>query len=305
MPIPDYQSIMLPLLEGTADGKLRRVRDLIPDLAQSFHLTPADLETLLPSGTQRVFENRVFWSVTYVRKAGLVESPKRGHIQITNAGSDLLKEHPSKITNALLMRYPTFQAFKTKVKSSSSVPAKQLTMPTTDESTPEELLETTWQSLRDSLGQDVLAKVKDSSPSFFERLVVDLLVQMGYGGSVVDAGKTVGASGDGGIDGIIKEDKLGLDMVYIQAKRWTGPVGSPTVQAFAGSLDGVKARKGILITTSWFSKDAIAYVAKIEKRIVLIDGEMLVGLMMDHHVGVATAKTYDVQKLDLDYFEED
>jgi restriction system protein len=171
--------------------------------------------------------------------------------------------------------------------------------------TPEEELEATWLTIRDALGQDLLAKIKACSPGFFERLVVDLLVKMGYGGSVADAGRSVGMTGDGGVDGIINEDKLGLDVVYIQAKRWEAPVGRPVVQAFAGSLEGFKARKGVLITSSAFSADARTYVNQIEKRIVLIDGIRLVRLMMEHGVGVIRAKTFDVQRVDLDYFDEE
>lgn len=301
MGVPDYQTIMLPLLEQTADKQLHRVRELIPPLAAHFGLSTEDQALLLPSGTQPVFDNRAFWAVTYIRKAGLIESPKRGYIQITPAGEALLAKKPAKVNNALLMQYPGFQEFrKPKV-----LPATPLPTATTDEATPEETLETTWLLLRNGLGQDLLAKVKSCSPKFFERLVVDLLVKMGYGGSVSDAGTTIGQSGDGGIDGVIKEDKLGLDVVYIQAKRWEAQVGRPTVQAFAGSLEGVRARKGVMITTSAYSSDALAYVKNIEKRIVLVDGAQLVDLMMNHHVGVATAKNYSVQKIDLDYFEED
>jgi restriction system protein len=302
MGVPDYQSMMLPLLQLTTDKQLHRVRDHIPTLATQFGLTAEDQAQLLPSGTP-TFENRVFWAVTYLRKAGLIQSPSRGYIEITPAGVDLLAKKPPKISNALLMQYPSFQEFRKPKSVQFGQPALPTAVP--DDATPEETMEATSLLLRNALGQDVLAKIKSCSPKFFEQLVVDLLVSMGYGGSVADAGKTLGQSGDGGLDGIIKEDRLGLDVVYVQAKRWEGQVGRPTVQAFAGSLEGAKARKGVMITTSAFSAEALNYVKNIEKRIVLIDGAQLVDLMMVHNVGVDTSKTYLVQKMDLDYFEED
>jgi restriction system protein len=215
----------------------------------------------------------------------------------------LLAKKPPKINNALLMQYPSFQEFRRPKPAQPGLPT--LSTGVLEEATPEETMEATSLLLRNSLGQDLLAKIKTCSPKFFERLVVELLVKMGYGGSIADAGTTIGQSGDGGLDGIIKEDKLGLDVVYIQAKRWEGNVGRPTVQAFAGSLEGAKARKGVMITTSAYSADALSYVKNIEKRIVLVDGAQLVDLMMAHHVAVDTSKTYLVQKMDLDYFEDE
>lgn len=301
MGIPDFQSIMLPLLKRASDHQLHRVRDLIPELASEFSLTEEELDRRLPSGTQRVFDNRVFWSVTYLRKAGLLESPTRGHVKITASGDAQLAKGPKKIDIALLMQFPSFQEFRT--PKPPTEPPKPVSVPT--DQTPEEALEGTWAALRNSLADDLLAKVRSCSPAFFERLVLELLVKMGYGGSLPDAGLTLGGTGDSGVDGVIKEDKLGLDVVYIQAKRWEAPVGRPTVQAFAGSLEGARARKGVLITTSTFSQEAQVYVRQIEKRIVLIDGQTLVRYMMDHHLGVATAKTFEVQRIDLDYFDEE
>ncbi len=300
--IPDYQSIMLPLLTQTSDSASHRTRDLIPSLANHFSLTQAEQEQLLPSGAQGLFDNRVNWAATYLKKAGLLESPSRGHIRMTQQGMAVMAAHPTRIDNAFLSQFPSFLEFRMSAPAAATPKAAAAE---SESRTPEETLEGTWSALRNSLGQDLLAKIKAGTPQFFERLVVDLLVGMGYGGSVSDAGATLGGTGDGGLDGVIKEDKLGLDVVYIQAKRWEGSVGRPTVQAFAGSLDGARARKGVMITTSTFSSDAQAYARQIEKRIVLIDGATLVNLMMDHRVGVATARTYEVQKLDLDYFDED
>jgi restriction system protein len=296
MAVSDFQSLMLPLLEHIADGRVHRVRDLMPTMAAELGLTAFDRDQLLPSGSQRVLDNRVFWAATYLKKAGLLESPQRGHVLISDEGRRVLAEKPARITIALLSRYPSFQAFRARGTRASTIVG-----PTLDEAeavTPEESLEATWVTLRASLGQDLLGKIKQCSPTFFERLVVDLLVRMGYGGAVADAGATVGAPGDEGIDGVIKEDKLGLDVVYVQAKRWENQVGRPTVQAFAGSLEGKRARKGVMITTSWFSNEAKTYVNQIEKRIVLVDGESLVNLMMDYGVGVSTAKTYLIQRID-------
>lgn len=306
MAVPDFQSIMLPFLQSLADGQQQRTRELMPRLASQFHLSDTDLRQLLPSGTQRVFENRVYWVSSYLRHAGLIESPQRGVVRITENGRKVLANPPDRITVGYLMRLPSFQPFGSQTTAAGGLgighvpPAVKAS-----DRTPEEDLEATWLTIRDALGQDLLGRIKTCSPSFFERLVVDLLVTMGYGGSVVDAGQSVGMSGDGGVDGIIKEDKLGLDVVYIQAKRWEGQVGRPVVQAFAGSLEGFRARKGVPITTSGFSADARTYANQIEKRIVLIDGTNLVRLMMEHGVGVTRAKTYDVQRIDLDYFDEE
>lgn len=306
MSVPDFQSIMLPFLKALADGQQQRTRELMPKLASHFHLSDAELKQLLPSGTQRVFENRVFWVSSYLRHAALIESPQRGVVRITEIGREILANPPDRITVGYLMQLPSFQPFGSQPTTNTGSSSAQIPPAVQgSDKTPEEDLEAIWLTIRNALGQDLLGRIMACSPSFFERLVVDLLVKMGYGGSVVDAGQSVGMTGDGGIDGIIKEDKLGLDVVYIQAKRWEGQVGRPVVQAFAGSLDGFKARKGVLITTSGFSADARTYASQIEKRIVLIDGTTLVRLMMEHGVGVTTAKTYDVQKPDLDYFDED
>ena len=294
--IPGYQSIMLPLLEALSDGQDHRLRDLIGSLAQSFSLTKDEREQLLPSGRQAVFDNRVNWAKTYLGKAGLLMPVGRGVVRVSDSGRSVLAEQPSQLDSRYLTRFPEFQAFR-------SVSRKPAPIPTARSETPEEELEAIWQTLRDQTADDLLALVKAVTPTFFERLVVDVLVAMGYGGSRTDAAESVGRSGDGGIDGIIKEDKLGLDAIYVQAKRWDGVVGRPVVQAFAGSLEGVRARKGVLITTSTFSAEADAYVKQIEKKIVLIDGQRLMRLMFEHGVGVTTSRTYEIMRVDSDYFE--
>ncbi len=300
MAIPDFQSIMLPLLKIVSDGEVHSTNEVIETLASQFKLTEDDRRELLPSGNSRRFNNRVGWARTHLKKAGLIEYPERGKYQITKRGLQVLESEPIEITVSFLKQFSGFMEF---IKPVERITEPDQTIEQTRE-TPEEILESSYQSLRSELARDLLDRIKQCSSEFFENLVVDLLVAMGYGGSKQDAGQAVGRSGDGGIDGIIKEDRLGLDVVYIQAKRWEGTVGRPTVQTFAGSLDGQRARKGVLITTSRFSTEAKEYVGLIEKKIVLIDGEQLAQLMMDHSVGVSEIAHYVVKRVDQDYFEE-
>jgi len=302
MPVPDFQSFFLPVLRLMADGREYPMAELREKVAAELQLTPEDLSQKLPSGTQTVFANRVAWAAVYLHRAGTLERTKRGVFRITGRGHELIAQNTSKITTATLSQFPEFVTFHKSGptnESNDDQPTKNA-----KSETPEEQLAAAYKLLRESLANDVLESVKKSTPTFFEELVVDLLVAMGYGGSVEDAGKAVGMSGDGGIDGIIKEDKLGLDVVYVQAKRWNAVVGRPVVQAFAGSLEGVRARKGVLITTSHFSQDALDYVGMIEKKIVLIDGKRLADLMIEHDVGVNVAHTYKVKRLDSEYFNE-
>ncbi len=301
MAVPGFQELMLPLLRIAGDGDEHSLSELIDTLAVEFGLTDADRNELLPSGRQAKFDNRVGWARTHLGKAGLLESTGRGRFRITDRGIDVLNSNPPEIDIRLLSQFPEFIEFRRLSRSGNR---------TVEESegpnqTPEEILESSYQSLRSALAETLLQRIKACSPRFFERLVVDLLVAMGYGGSRKDAGQAVGQSGDGGIDGTIKEDRLGLDVVYIQAKRWEATVGRPIVQAFAGSLEGLRARKGVLITTSQFSQDAKDYVTRIEKKIVLIDGEELTHLMIDHGVGVAEVASYTVKRVDIDYFDEE
>lgn len=301
MAVPDFQRIMLPLLKIAGDGQEHRQGEVRDTLGLQFGLTDEERKEPLPSGRQAKFDNRVAWSVVYLRKAGLLENTRRGVFRITDKGIALLKSNPAKIDIRLLLKYPEFQAFRDasrQTKEDNGDIEK-------NDRTPEEILEASYLDLRQKLAQELLDRIMGCSPKFFERLVIDLLVKMGYGGSRKDAGEAVGKSGDDGIDGIIKEDKLGLDVVYVQAKKWDGSVGRPTVQAFAGSLDGQRARKGVLITTSHFSQDAKEYVTRIEKKIILIDGEQLAQLMIDHGIGVADVASYMIKRVDLDYFDEE
>lgn len=309
MAVPDYQSLMLPLLKITSDGKEHSLNEAIERLAQQLGLSENDRKEMLPSGTQRKFDNRVSWARIYMQKALLLSSTGRSKFCITERGIKVLKDNPSNINVKFLRQFPEFVAFQTSTDKESKIDqnshsAQEIIEKTSQ--TPQEILDTTYQSLRQNLAQEILERIKNNPPKFFERLVVDLLVAMGYGGSRKDAGQAVGQVGDGGIDGIIKEDKLGLDAIYIQAKRWEGTVGGPTVQGFAGALMGKKARKGILITTSNFSQQAINFATGIDNlKIILIDGEQLAQLMIDHDVGVTEESRYIVKKTDLDYFGDE
>ncbi|MUG98676.1 restriction endonuclease [Scytonema sp. UIC 10036] len=302
MVIPDYQDLMLPLLKILRDKQEHSLSEAIETLANEFQLTEQEKKELLPSGKQARFDNRVGWARTYLKKAGSLESTGRGKFCITERGLEILANNPEKITKKLLEQFPEFLEFK------NSLPLSPLVKETENNillQTPEEVLELGYQSLQKQLAQEILTVVKNCSPRFFERIVIDLLVAMGYGGSREDAGQAVGQTGDGGIDGIIKEDRLGLDIIYIQAKRWESTIGRPIVQAFAGSLEGMKAKRGVLITTSKFSKEAHEYIKLIEKRIILIDGEQLTQLMIEYDVGVSEAERYIVKKIDYDYFSEE
>lgn len=304
MTVPDFQSWFLPLLRLLGDGEVHRIRDAYEFLADELELTPEDRAAVLPSGKQQMYINRIGWARTYLKKAGLIDSPGRALVQITDRGKAVLKDPPERLNVKFLQQYSEFREFheyRAAPRDESNVGEAAADAP---EETPEETLERVHRSLRHALAEELLERVKQAPPHFFERLVIELLVRMGYGGSMEDAGRSVGRSGDGGIDGVISEDRLGLDMVCIQAKRWENSVGRPVVQAFAGSLEGVRARKGVLITTSHFTKEAEEYVQQIEKRIVLVDGTRLSTLMIDHGLGVSPVAAYEVKRIDSDYFDE-
>ena len=305
MAVPDYQSIMLPLLQHVADGQPHTLRDLIDDLARFFKLTEEEQREVLPSGSQFTFTNRVSWARTYMKKAGLVDAPKRATVQITERGLDVLKQKPERIDVHFLKRFPEFMEFQS-AKRNDADSSEELAVPESTH-TPEEVLDEAYEQIRSALGKEVLNKIQALSWMDFERLVVQLLVRMGYGGSVKDAGRALAKSGDEGIDGTIKEDKLGLDVIYIQAKKWqTGnTVGRPEIQKFVGALAGQGAKKGIYITTSNFSKEARDYAPRNETKIVLIDGEELTQLMIDHDLGVTAQRTYTVKRIDSDFFGEE
>lgn len=306
MAIPDYQTLMLPVLKLASDGKEHKFSQAVEELADELDLTAEERNELLPSGGQFVFHNRVGWARSYLKQAGLLASPKRGFFTITQEGTELLETNPAKVGTSVLEQYPKFIEFKNR-KRDKSENESQVEPSSEQESTltPEDALASAYKKLRSALESEILSAVKEASPSFFERLVVDLLVKMGYGGNRQDAGKALGKSGDGGIDGIINEDRLGLDVIFIQAKRWEGSVGRPEIQKFAGALQGQRARKGVFITTSSFTNEAREYASLIESKIILIDGEHLSRLMAEHNVGVSTVGQYEIKKLDSDYFDSE
>lgn len=297
---------MLPLLKLVADGQEHKYRDLIENLAIEFQITDKERKELLASGSQPIFDNRVGWAKMYLKKAGLLDSPKRATFIITELGRQTLARNPDRIDTKYLKQFPGFVEFQNTSRNSSETEEDEITIEN-NKQTPEESLDKAYQRIKKSLASELLNKVVDISPSFFERLVVELLVKMGYGGSIKDAGKAIGKSGDEGIDGTIKEDKLGLDIIYIQAKRWKpgNIVGRPELQKFVGALAGQGAKKGIFITTSKFTKEAIEYTPRNETKIVLIDGEQLAQLMIDHNLGCTTQQIYELKKVDSDYFGEE
>ncbi len=304
--IPDYQTLMLPLLKLLSDGKEHKYRDVIEKLASEFKLSEEEKRIFLASGKQAIFDNRVGWAKAYLKKACLLDSPKRATFVITERGKQTLAENLTSIDNKYLRQFPEFLEFQNFSRSDVEFENDIIDV-NENENTPEENIEQSFQKIRKSLASDLLSKILDLSHAFFEKLVVELLVKMGYGGSITDAGKALGKSGDEGIDGIIKEDKLGLDTIYIQAKRWKNGnvVGRPEIQKFVGALAGQGAKKGIFITTSSFTKDALDYTPKNETKIVLIDGSLLAQLMIDYNLGCTTQQIYELKKLDSDYFAEE
>jgi restriction system protein len=303
MAIPDYQTLMLPLLQFLSDGQEHNIGEVVDALADEFALSTDERQQLLGSGRQTVIRNRAGWARTYLVKSGLVASTRRGYFRITERGLSVLRSKPERIDVKYLEQFPEFVAFRELRHDRPDKTEDETAEP--NDVTPEEALDEAYQRLRQDLEAELLDQVKSASSAFFERLVVELLVRMGYGGTLRDAGQAVGRSGDGGIDGIIKEDRLGLDAIYIQAKRWEGTVGRPEIQKFAGALQGHRARKGVFITTSSFTSDALDYVSRIDSRIVLMDGVALARYMIDHNVGVSMTQSYEVKKIDTDYFLEE
>lgn len=305
MAIPDYQTCMLPFLRFLGDSEEHSLRDAEESLGEYFQLSATERAELLASGQQRVFKNRIGWARTYLKKACLIEAPKRGVFKITDRGLKILSTNPVRIDGKFLEQFPEFMEFREiSKKTSENITASGPAQNPSATVTPEEEIERAYQGLREQLAQELLAVILSCSPIFFEQLVVDVLVKMGYGGSRRDAGERIGQTGDGGIDGIIKEDRLGLDTIFIQAKRWQGSVGRPEIQKFVGALQGQRARKGVFITTSTFTADAIDYASRIDTKVVLIDGKALSALMIDFDVGVSASASYVVKRVDSDYFEE-
>ncbi len=302
MGIPGYQDIMLPLLRFAEDGKTHKIAQAVEELANYFNLSEEDRTSLIESGTQPVFYNRVGWARTYLKKAGLLEDPERGCFRLTELGKQVLDQNPGRVDNAYLKQFPDFLAFKKISEKGPKIeePEEQ------SELTPEERLDAAYQEIRKNLAGELLQVVYNATPGFFEVLVVELLSKLGYGRSIRELARAVGQSGDGGIDGIIDQDRLGLDRIYIQAKRWNPDqkVGSPEIQKFAGALLGKHAQKGVFITTAQYSANALEFVKEISQKIVLINGEQLTDLMIDYGVGLTTKVSYEIKTIDYDYFSE-
>ena len=301
MAVPDFQSFFKPLLEIASDKKEHSLREAREIIAKQMNLSQEDLNELLPSENQTKFDNRVAWAKSYFVQAKILESPKRGFFIITERGIELLNKNHNRIDVKNLNQYPEFQEFH----STKSIKGQPPDVIENRNETPEETLQNSYLSIRNELSTDIITKIKSNSPKFFENLVIDLMISLGYGGSRQDAGRSIGQTGDEGIDGIIKEDKLGLDIIYLQAKKWEGTVGRPEIQKFVGALHGKRAKKGVFITTGKFSNDAISYVETIDPKVILIDGKMLTELMIDHNLGVSTTVTYNIKRIDSDYFEEE
>lgn len=317
MPIPDYQTLMLPVLRLFAEGA-RNVGECAPRLQVEFNISDEEAAEMLPSGTQTLLKNRAHWARTYLSKAGLLESPRRNQHVVTEKGREVLAARPDRIDNSFLERYEGFKDWRTTASSEEmtlvpladqSQPSLPRLMGSTFDSTqtPEDAIETAYRVLNASLRDELLALLQSMDPKRFERLILDLLGAMGYGGGDLDNGRMTRASGDGGIDGIIDEDALGLDAVYIQAKRYdpSYKVGRPDLQRFVGSLTGEGASKGVFVTTSDFSRDAAAYLERVQHRIRLINGQKLAALMIQYGVGVRPRSTYTIHSIDQDYFAEE
>lgn len=293
---------MLPVVEFLRDGEERSSSEIRDRVASVMGLTEEDRKELLNSGNTRL-GNRVNWACIHLKKAGLLESKSRGHFNITNRGINVIAQHPSRIDIAFLKQFEEFRRFlfPTGMERQSDV-TDTVAM---EERTPDEIIEEQSVRMRDALADELLDKIKTCSPRFFEQLVVDLIVKMGYGGSIREAGQATQYTNDEGIDGIIKEDRLGLDVIYLQAKRWAGAVGRPDLQGFAGALQGQRAKKGIFITTSSFTESARSFCRNLDTRIILIDGEQLADYMIDFNVGVSVQKLIEIKRMDSDYFSED
>lgn len=308
MPIPDTATIQLPLLKLLSDRKEHSYRESLEGLASSFQVSENERNQLIPSGLKRTFDTRVLWAISQLRNAGLLENTRRGVFKITERGQTVLKENPAKIDTKYLKQFPEFLEFLGAVKSDQQETSKEEVEKEEiekDEKAPLEVFEESYQEMRQNLARDLLNQVKNCPPDLFERLVVQLLVKMGYGGSEKEAGKALGKSHDGGIDGVIKKDVLGLEVIYIQAKRWKDTtVGRPEIDKFVGALDRTHSRDGIFITTSKFTTEAKENPSTTNHKIILMDGNQLVQFMIDYGIGVSTDKSYAIKKMDPDYFAD-
>ncbi len=298
--IPDFQSIMLPMLNALKNDTIKTHRDIRLEMINHFKISDDEQKEKISSGTQPLYYNRVAWAMAYLKKADLISSPRRGEYQITITGKKVLKSPPVKITISFLKEFPAFSKNKNPDKDDSIETSEEIL-----EKTPDELIEIGFKQITDELSLQLINQIKDGSSYFFEKLVVDLLIKIGYGGSDIENGEVTQKTNDEGIDGIIKEDKLGLDKIYLQAKKWDNVVVCPEIQKFVGALQGKRAKKGIFITTSSFSKEALEYAQNIDCAIILIDGKKLTELMIENEVGVSIKRSFKISKVDTDYFIEE
>ena len=306
MAIPDYQTLMLPVLRSAAQGEVA-IRDVIGKLADDYQLTDDERAELLPSGRQLTFYNRVHWAKTYLTQAGLVRITRRAYFGITERGKQVLAENPDHIDVAYLTQFPEFNEFRNRSSETRGHSTTEVTPPPKSENqTPDEIMRAAHRDIEQTLSKEILDRVLAAPPEFFERLVVNLLVKMGYGGSIEDAGRALGRSGDGGVDGVIDQDALGLDRVFIQAKRYApgNAIGAPAIRDFSGSLDMRRATKGLFVTTSDFTSDARATAGQLSRHVVLINGEQFTALMIRYDVGVRVEEALFLKKIDEDFFLE-
>ena len=307
VPIPDFQTLMRPLLVAVEDGGEHSTRQIREHLAEELALSEDELAERLPSGTAKVFMNRVGWATLYLHRCGLLDRPRRSIYRITDRGRQVLAENADRVDLKTLAQFPELKELQQGKGETSDVPqlGTEIAASAAQAQTPEERIDSSYRELRAALVAEVLERVAEQSPDFFEQLVLDVLTAMGYGGTREGAAQRLGKSGDGGVDGVIREDRLGLDQIYVQAKRWQGSVGRPEIQKFFGALHGQRATKGVFITTSTFTKDALDYAEHVTPRVILVDGQELAGLMIDHDVGVSVGRTYPLKRVDLDYFAGD
>lgn len=305
MAVPDFQACMHPLLVALEDRSERSVTELRSALIDNFSLVQADLDERIPSGRVTTFQNRVGWAITYLFRANLISRPKRAVYRITDRGLFVLEQNPERVDLKVLSQFEEFEDFRQTKHGGSASTADEPSEVSGEQQTPEERIDSAYRELRTALAAELLDRVFEQSPEFFEQLVLDVLHAMGYGGSREDSIERLGQSGDEGVDGVIREDRLGLDLIYVQAKRWSGVVGRPEIQKFFGALHGKRATKGVFITTSNFSKDAVTFAEGVTPRVILVDGKELAQLMIEHKVGVTTSREYEIKRVDLDYFVTD
>ena len=301
MSVPGFQELMLPILRACGNGQEWSLAAVRGEIAEALGLTEDDQKELLPSGTQPRFHNRAAWAKVYLERAGLLIRTRRGHFKISPTGAQVLANPPSIIDIPFLSQFDGFDDFRAKAVGKETAP---VAVPATSE-TPEEQLQDAYERLRDDLASRLLENIAEMSPTFFEKVVLDLMLAMGYGGSRDESGSLTNSGADEGIDGIINEDQLGLDTIYLQAKRWQNTVGRPEIHKFVGALHGRRARKGVFLTTSTFSRDAVEYADTIETKVVLIDGRRLAELMIKHNVGCTPSQSFVVKRIDSDYFTEE